>query len=131
MKDGNDRRKILVVDDEKTVRQLASRMLKGKYDVVEAQDGAEALNLAVRNQPDAILMDIMMPRMDGFSACYAIKNNPSTQQIPVIMVTALDSCGNRNMAEQVWKADGYISKPFDSKGLVKAIEDSLAPAGAG
>jgi len=125
MRDGKNKRKILVVDDEKTVRQLASRMLHGIYEVVEAQDGAEAVILAQRNSPDAILMDIIMPKMDGFSACYAIKNNPQTKGIPVIILTALDSHGNRDMAEQIWKADAYVCKPFNSQGLLKVIEDSL------
>jgi CheY-like chemotaxis protein len=119
------KKKILVVDDEIHIRQLACRMLGKEYDVLEAINGEEAVDIARSRKPDAILMDMLMPKMDGFSACYTLKNDRITGRIPVIMLTAVDTVGNRKMAQEVWKADAYISKPFNSNILIETIEKSL------
>jgi two-component system alkaline phosphatase synthesis response regulator PhoP len=111
---------ILIVDDEPNIRLLVGNLLGGDYDVLEASNGVEALHIARRQSPDLILMDIMMPDMDGYSACYAIKNDDLTSKIPVVMVTAVGQELNRMFAQQVG-ADGYITKPFQAKDLLDTI----------
>jgi two-component system alkaline phosphatase synthesis response regulator PhoP len=111
---------ILIVDDEPNIRLLVGNLLGGDYDVLEASNGVEALHIARRQSPDLILMDIMMPNMDGYSACYAIKNDDLTSKIPVVMVTAVGQELNRMFAQQVG-ADGYITKPFQAKDLLDTI----------
>jgi two-component system alkaline phosphatase synthesis response regulator PhoP len=111
---------ILIVDDEPNIRLLVGNLLGEDYDVLEASNGVEALYIARRQSPDLILMDIMMPNMDGYSACYAIKNDDLTSKIPVVMVTAVGQELNRMFAQQVG-ADGYITKPFQAKDLLDTI----------
>jgi two-component system alkaline phosphatase synthesis response regulator PhoP len=111
---------ILIVDDEPNIRLLVGNLLGEDYDVLEASNGVEALHIARRQSPDLILMDIMMPNMDGYSACYAIKNDDLTSKIPVVMVTAVGQELNRMFAQQMG-ADGYITKPFQAKDLLDTI----------
>ena len=111
---------ILIADDELNIRLLVGNLLGGDYDVIKASDGAEALALARLKRPDLILMDIMMPNMDGYSACHAIKNDEATAKIPVVMVTAVGQELNRMFATQMG-ADGYITKPFQLQNLLDTI----------
>ena len=120
-----NKKKVLIVDDEPTVRQLVRRMLSKDYAVLEAQDGREAVYTARSQQPDIILMDILMPRMDGLTACYVIKTDQTTKEIPVVMLTALDYDLNRKLSENVMGADGYITKPFSSQLLRGRIKQLL------
>jgi CheY-like chemotaxis protein len=120
-----NKKKVLIVDDEPTVRQLVRRMLSKDYAVLEAQDGREAVYTARSQQPDIILMDILMPRMDGLTACYVIKTDQTTKEIPVVMLTALDYDLNRKLSENVMGADGYITKPFSSQLLRGTIKQLL------
>jgi CheY-like chemotaxis protein len=118
--------KILIADDEETVRALVKRLLSKTYKVLEADNGEEAVKVAVNQKPDLILMDILMPKMDGLTACYAIKRNQATKGIPVIMLTAVDYELNRKLSQDVMGAQGYITKPFESKALMSMIEKFLA-----
>ncbi len=93
------------------------------YQVITANDGQEAVKAACEKKPDLILMDTMMPKMDGLTACHEIKINPSTHQIPIVMVTALDSDGNKLLAKRVWGVDGYVTKPVDLNELLGVIAD--------
>jgi CheY-like chemotaxis protein len=104
-------KKVLIVDDDANIRLLASNILGEDYIVLRASDGEEAVRMAQGQKPDLILMDIMMPRLDGYSACHAIKKDEVTNSIPVVMVTALVQELNKRLAERVG-ADGYIVKPF-------------------
>ena len=106
---------ILVVDDEQNIRLLVGNLLGGDYEVLKASNGAEALDLAHRQKPNLILMDIMMPGMDGYSACHAIKSDESTCKIPVVMVTAVGQELNRMFATQMG-ADGYITISHEELG---------------
>lgn len=119
-------KRILIADDEETVRSLVKRLLGKTYKVIEADNGEEAIKVAVNQKPDLILMDILMPRMDGLTACYAIKRNPATKEIPVVMLTAVDYELNRKLSQDVMGAQGYITKPFDSEMLMKAITEFVS-----
>jgi CheY-like chemotaxis protein len=93
--------------------------------VVEAEDGRQALEIASTQQPDVILMDMMMPNMDGLTSCYAIRNDPVTKSIPVIMVTAICFELNIKLSQQMG-ATGYVTKPFSPQDLLDKIEQVLA-----
>jgi len=113
-------RKILIADDEPDIRLMVTRMLGKDYQVLEAADGDQAVNLARLHRPDLILMDIMMPEKDGYSACTAIKSDPDTSYIPVIMVTGIDHQLNIKLSEEMG-ADGYITKPFSLDELLNVV----------
>ncbi len=114
------KQKILVVDDEPNIRQLVSRLLAEDYIVIEATDGKEAVNTAFEQQPNLILMDIMMPNVDGYTACYTIKSNPATRAIPVVMLTGVGHELNKKLSQQ-FGADAYITKPFGLQELKDII----------
>jgi CheY-like chemotaxis protein len=90
------------------------------YETIEAVDGRQGVEKAKSARPDLILMDIMMPKMDGYAACREIKADPATKNIPVIMLTAVGYDLNKRLAKQMG-ADGYVTKPFSRQQLVDAI----------
>jgi two-component system alkaline phosphatase synthesis response regulator PhoP len=112
--------KILIVDDEEGIRLMVIRMLGGDYTVLEAADGEEAVTLTRLHKPSLVLMDIMMPGKDGYSACHEIKTDPQTKSVPVVMVSAIGHKLNEKLSAEVG-ADGYITKPFSVEGLLEAI----------
>ncbi len=117
--------KVLVVDDEPQNRTLIKLFCKRwGYDVVEAQDGEEALEMIEEVKPDVILMDAMMPRMDGFTATKTIKSNPQTEFIPVIMVTALDAREDRLKGIEAG-ADDFLTKPIDMEELRLRLRNTI------
>ena len=119
-----EKKKILVVDDEENVRRLLCRMLRNKYIVLEAKDGKVAIDIARSQRPDIILMDIMMPNIDGYTACYTIKQDPVTKAIPIVMLTAIGCELNVKLSQEIG-ADGYITKPFSSKTLTDTVNRFL------
>ncbi len=108
-------KKILVTDDEPYIRLLVKRALGRDYIVLEASNGEEAVNIARTEKPDLILMDILMPKLDGFAACREIRKDPATRAIPVVLLTG--SIGLNGEVVEGAGADGYIFKPFDVQGL--------------
>ena len=117
--------RILIADDEQTIRSLVRRILSDKFVVLEASDGEEAVAMAGQHKPDLILMDIMMPNMDGYNACSLIKTDQTTKSIPVVMLTGLGYELNKKLAEDIG-AKGYITKPFTKETLLKTIGRYLA-----
>jgi len=104
--------KILIVDDEASNRRLLEVFLRAEsFDVLQAASGAEALALAAES-PDAVLLDLMMPEMDGFQVLRRLKENPGTRHIPVIIVSALDDLAARQRV-LASGADDFIGKPID------------------
>lgn len=105
--------KILIVDDEELGREtLESLLIKEPYHLFFAKDGFETLEIAKKEQPDIILLDIMMPGIDGFETCAKLREDPIISETPVIMVTALDDKDSRIRGIEAG-ADDFISKPFD------------------
>ena len=84
-----EKKKVLVADDEVYIRLLARSLLSRDYTILEASDGEEAVAMARAQSPDLILMDVMMPKLDGVGACYILKSYSETKGIPVVMLTAL------------------------------------------
>jgi len=113
-------KKILVADDESNIRLLVSSMLDKDYTVLEASNGQEAVDIARSEEPDLILMDIMMPKLDGYTACSLIKADGATKVIPVVMLTGVGHELNKRLAEEIG-AEGYITKPFSLGDLLDTI----------
>lgn len=117
-------RKILLAEDEVDIQKVARMSLQfhGKVDVVVAANGEECLQLAERESPDVILLDAMMPKLDGYETCRRLKANPATKDIPVIFLTAR---AQEYEARQglALGAIGYLTKPFDPATLhAKIVE---------
>ena len=122
------RKKILVVDDDAELVELVSFNLKqAGYTVGTAFDGAEALKKARTLEPDLIVLDVMMPELDGFAVCEILRRDRATASIPIMMLTALSSELGR-MAGLGSGASDFITKPFSPRLLVARIEDLLQKA---
>ena len=116
---------ILIVEDDPRQMRLIRDMLKvSGYKTIKATDGEKGVELAKAKKPDLILMDIMMPKMDGYTACREIKLDKATRVIPVVMVTSLDYPLNKELGKDVG-ADGYITKPFGRQELLDVIHRFL------
>jgi two-component system, OmpR family, alkaline phosphatase synthesis response regulator PhoP len=113
--------KILIVDDEVGIRLMVLRMLGKDYTILEAADGEEAVKLTRLHRPSLVLMDILMPGKDGYSACHEIKTDPETKSVSVVMVSAIGHKLNERLSAEVG-ADGYITKPFSVERLLEAIK---------
>lgn len=126
-------RKLLIVDDEQDIVELLSYNLQLEgYEVVQAGNGVEALNQARKHLPDLILLDIMLPDMDGFSVCEILHCQPSTTNIPVIVLTAMGGELPRLHSFEVGAADYCIKpvRPRDLKARVKSVLDACAARAA-
>lgn len=118
-------KRILAVDDEPHILKLVSFSLKsGGFEVIEAADGLSAIEMARAEQPDLILMDVMMPVLDGFEACRRIKADPATEGIPVVMLTAKTQVAEQKLGLECGALD-YICKPFTPKDLVAQVQAFL------
>ncbi len=113
--------KILIVDDEPYIRQLVNNALGKDYSILQASNGEEAMNIALSQKPDLILMDIIMPKVDGYRACFQIKANQTTKGIPVVMISGISFKINEKLAKD-FGADGYITKPFSLERLINIAE---------
>lgn len=117
-----DRQKILVIDDEASIRQIVETRLKiAGYEVITASDGIEALEQAAVHSPSLIVLDVMMPKMDGFEVCRELRKNMTT---PIIMLTAKGDIGDRIEALELG-ADDYVVKPFSPRELEARIKAVL------
>jgi CheY-like chemotaxis protein len=117
--------KILVVDDEiHIVKIIAYKMRGAGYEVVSARDGVEALDMVKINRPDLILLDVMMPRMDGYQTLQALKNDPATRDIPVFLLTVKSKEVDRQKGYEIG-ADDYLTKPFSPNKLLERIDQAL------
>lgn len=113
--------RILIVDDEPDVRMIVSTTLKQNYEIFEAHDGLDALEKLERVQPDFVVMDVMMPLMDGFQACDAIRKSPNYSTLAVMFLTALNSKEDMKKGYGVG-ANLYLTKPFDPSRLLKNVD---------
>jgi twitching motility two-component system response regulator PilG len=117
---------ILVVDDSPTVRKLiAGKLEKSGHEVMCANDGVEAMERLESMVPDLILLDITMPRMDGYQACKNIRSKSSTKDVPIVMISGKDGFFDK-VRGRMAGTTGYITKPFGPETLMKAVEMYLA-----
>ena len=122
---GEDVTTVLVVDDNDEVRGYVRQHLASRYRVLEAVNGAQGLELARQRLPDLVLSDVMMPVMDGYALCRAMKSDPDTDFIPVILLTARAEAEDR-LTGLHERADDYLTKPFDVRELLARIENVVA-----
>lgn len=114
-------KKVLVVDDEVFIRKMIEVRLKAEgIVVIQAQNGIEAVEKASSEMPDLIIMDVMMPKMDGFKACEAIRSNQAVSGIPILMLTARGQVADMEKAMALGIIE-YITKPFSPKGLAEKV----------
>ncbi len=120
-----DRKKILLVDDSSTVLLMEKMILsKSPYDLVTASDGQEGLDKAVAERPDLILLDVVMPRMDGFEVCRRIRQRDEMRGVPVILVTTRGELKSVETGYQSGCTD-YITKPINGLELLSKVKNYL------
>ncbi|ACH37769.1 response receiver CheY associated with MCPs of class 40H [Citrifermentans bemidjiense Bem] len=116
-----EKNRILVVEDEESLLKLESILFTSKgYQVTGVRGGVDALRSISQDRPDLVVLDIMLPDMDGFEVCRSIKEDPETRSIPVVMLTAKKSSRDLE-AGRVAGADAYITKPFKSVKVLEVI----------
>ena len=121
-----NKKKILVVDDSKTALFMVTTILKREpYDLVTAHDGQQAVETAVAERPDLILMDVVMPRKTGFEACRELKQREDTKSIPVILVTTRGEGENVEIGFESGCND-YVTKPVNAQELLAKVRDHIA-----
>jgi twitching motility two-component system response regulator PilH len=117
---------VLVVEDSRTQRQMVTNLLcASKFTVAAAKDGIEALEQIHQVCPDVVVLDVVMPHLNGYEVCRRLKSNPVTKNVPVIMCSL--KCTN---ADRYWAfkqgADAYIGKPFQPKELIETVQQLLS-----
>jgi len=120
------KKQVLCIEDDQEMIDLISLILARKgFEVIGARSGAFGLEIIQNNKPDLILLDLMMPEMDGWEVYQQIKSDEATQNIPVIVVTAKAQSIDRVLGLHIAKVDDYISKPFSPQELLDSIESVL------
>lgn len=121
--------KILIIDDEEDIRQIAAMSLNilGGIDVVEAESGDDGIAVATTEKPDAILLDMMMPVLDGPATLAKLRDNPATKDIPVIFLTARAMTSEMDKLKKMG-ATGILTKPFDPTTLADQVRGILGVA---
>ncbi len=122
------KRKVLLVDDSGTALMMEKMILaREPYELITATNGEEAIAVALRERPDLILLDVNMPKMDGFAVCTALREQEATRNTPILMVTTRGEADNVERGYQVGCTD-YVTKPIDGVELVAKVRNYLAPA---
>lgn len=118
-------KKILVVDDEKDIVETLSFMMRARgYEVIEAYDGEEGLKLAKEQSPDLMILDVMMPKINGYKIARLLKYDSKYKHIPIIMVTARGQDSDKLIGEETG-ADEYITKPFEFEEVLDCVNKYL------
>ena len=119
-------KRILVVEDQEDNRQIIRDMLAGTdYEIMEAENGEEALAAVAKQRPDLILMDVQLPIMDGYEATRRIKADPALRSIPIIAVTSYALSGEDKRAEAAG-CDDYVAKPYSPRQLLAKVRQHLS-----
>ena len=118
--------KILVTEDSQTILDMVKDLLEGEgYSVITAMDGQEAFNKAKSEKPDLIILDLMLPKLDGYKVCRMLKFDDNYKHIPIVIFTARASEADRKMGGDV-AADAYITKPFQPEELLSKVRDLIS-----
>jgi DNA-binding response OmpR family regulator len=118
-------KKVMIVDDEESVLKLLLVTLEDEgYHLMVARDGEEALTLARREKPDLVFLDMLLPKMDGIQVCQALRADPATTHMKIVMLTALAQ-GRDHQEAMKAGADDYVTKPFSPALVLKKVEDIL------
>lgn len=117
--------KILIVDDDMGIRMLLSKFLQRRgYEILLAEDGLQGVEMAKKNHPGLIILDVVMPRMDGLTAARLIKFYKPMAEVPIIFLTAKDAAKEIELAQEA-RAEVYITKPFDVHQVMDVVNDLL------
>ncbi len=115
-------KKVLIIDDEIHITKIIKYILASEgYEVIQALDGEEGLQSAIKELPDLVLLDVMMPKLDGFKVLELLKENKGTKDIPVVMVTVKTQQDDTLKAERLGASD-YIYKPFSPKKVLEIVK---------
>ncbi|MDQ3952550.1 MAG: response regulator [Actinomycetota bacterium] len=118
----NDPKRVLICDDDPVILRLLEVNLELEgYDVLTANHGEEAFEIASRELPDLVILDIMMPRLDGYQTCEKLKAQPSTEQIPVVFLSAKAQASDIEKGKSYGVSE-YLTKPFDPNDLLDVVE---------
>lgn len=120
-----DRRKILIIDDDPVVRRIILELLNNRYTVVLASTGVQLPDLLQKHQPNLVILDVMLPWVNGFELCRIIKSHNQGQTLPVLFLTGCKEKEDVMTGKEVG-ASGYLTKPFYAKDLYKEVERLLA-----
>lgn len=118
-------RVVYVEDDPEMINLITMILSKRGYQIMGANGGREGIEMILKEIPDLILLDLMMPDVDGWNLYQQVKSNPTTSQIPVIVITAKSQPIDRVLGLHIAKVDDYICKPFHPKDLIQSIEKVL------
>jgi twitching motility two-component system response regulator PilH len=119
---------VVIADDSPTLRRIVSSVLtKAGHEVIQAEDGVEAVQAVFRTQPDAVVLDVQMPRVSGYVVARLLKDDWQTADIPVVLLTSLDAASDRYWGAQTG-ADRYLTKDFEAPDLTGAVDDIIAAA---
>lgn len=122
----NDKKRILVIEDEKDMLYGLTLQLEAKgYEVISAGDGMDGLNKARAKNPDLIILDVMLPKLDGYKVCRMLKFDDKHKDIPIILFTARAQDSDKKTGQDVC-ADAYITKPFEPKELLDKIHELVS-----
>ena len=120
-------KRILIIEDMPDNRRILTDLLTAAgYALSEADDGEKGVAMSVALRPDLILMDVQLPRIDGYEATRRIRGNPETRDIPIIAVTSYAMSGDEAKAADAG-CDGYVSKPYSPRSLLKLVREILGP----
>ena len=120
-----DKKTILVVDDEKNIRDLLVFNLQNEgYNTLEAEDGLQAVDIALKESPDLILLDVMLPKLDGKSVCKKLRYSLNMSNIPILMISAKDTETDKIVGLEIG-ADDYITKPFQIREVIARVKANL------
>jgi DNA-binding response OmpR family regulator len=118
--------KVLIIDDDPGIRMLLSKFLQREgYETVMAENGLEGVEMAKRQSPDLIIMDVVMPQMDGLTAARLIKFYKPLSTVPILFLTAKDAEKEIELAQEV-RAEVYITKPFDVRQVIQVVKETIA-----
>jgi CheY-like chemotaxis protein len=118
--------KVLIVDDDPGIRMLLSKFLQREgFETVMAQNGLEGVEFAKKHQPDLVIMDVVMPQMDGLTAARLIKFYKPLSNVPILFLTAKDADKEIELAQEV-RAEVYITKPFDVRQVIDVVRETLS-----
>lgn len=125
----NEKKRILLIDDHQTVFRLLEAIVRIKgYQLLYAENGQQGIAMARKEQPDLVLLDVMMPDIDGFKVCQYLKENRDTMAIPVVFLTARGAEDDLENGRRAG-ADGFVTKPFQTIEVLSQIERMLAGQG--
>ena len=117
--------RVLLVDDAKTNLDILVEGLKGDHKLSVAMNGESALQIAARTPPDLVLLDIVMPGLDGYEVCGRLRRMPETADVPIMFLSSLEEVQNKTRGFEAG-ANDYLTKPFDSQELLQKVASSLA-----